>query len=254
MRRRPLVAALLPGWFALQCWGARAASVASAAPVATTSDVPSGVTERTLRFPVDHAAHPDTHVEWWYVTGWLRSTPPAGSTQADAGRQEPPDFGFQVTFFRTRTGLAENSSSRFAARQLVFAHIALTDLTADARATRVGTGLLHDQRAAREGFGLAQVPAPDGAQTVRLHDWSLSRGATPGAAAVVASELRIDVRSERFALALELQGNASAAAAGRRRLLAEGPAALARPATITASPSWAGELVAWNEATGPLNK
>lgn len=74
---------------------------------------------RVLQFPRDHGAHPDTRTEWWYATGFL-------------GTFEAPTHGFQVTFFRSRTGLAEDSRSlsRFVPRQLLFAHAALTDLGA----------------------------------------------------------------------------------------------------------------------------
>ena len=163
-----------------------------------------GVTHRALRFPADHAAHPDTHVEWWYVTGWLRTASGADASEAGAASHidKPPEFGFQVTFFRTRTGLGEQSASRFAARQLVFAHVALTDLGASGS----GSGLLHDQRAAREGFGFVRTPAASGTQVVQLRDWSLSRAATPPGAAAMPSALAIDVRSDRFALTLALQG------------------------------------------------
>jgi len=87
---------------------------------------------RRLVFPRDHGAHPDFRTEWWYVTGWLDG--PTGP------------LGFQVTFFRTRTGLGEVNPSRFAPRQVLFAHAAISD-------PRVGR-LLHGQRIARQGFGL----------------------------------------------------------------------------------------------------
>jgi predicted secreted hydrolase len=83
---------------------------------------------RALRFPRDHGAHLGAAIEWWYVTGDLREP---------GGRRH----GFQITFFRSRTGLAEGLDSRFAARHLLFAHAALTDLGA-------GTHL-HAQRIAR---------------------------------------------------------------------------------------------------------
>jgi predicted secreted hydrolase len=186
MRRRPFLAGLPLGLL-----GARGAAAAppAANPIAPPEAAPLGVTHRALRFPADHGAHPDTHIEWWYVTGWL-------SARAGDAARLAPEFGFQVTFFRTRTGLADTSTSRFAARQLVFAHVALTDLDAGAR----GGGLMHDQRAAREGFDLAQTPAASGAQVVQLRDWVLRR------AAADASRLRIAVRSDRFALALDLAG------------------------------------------------
>ena len=189
MRRRPLLG-LLPATLA---WPAGAGAGASApAPDAEPENPALGVSRRALAFPADHGSHPDTHVEWWYVTGWLRSG-------RDERVEQVPEFGFQVTFFRTRTGLAADSASRFAARQLVFAHVALTDLSADAQAG----GSLHDQRVAREGFGIARTPGPALPQGVRLRDWSLQRGASPGVADA-AGRLRIDVRAERFALGLDL--------------------------------------------------
>ncbi len=192
MRRRPFVAGLLPALLAT-----RSQATAATAAASPASDVaPLGVTHRALRFPADHGAHPDTHVEWWYVTGWLRAgAGRAGAVEGDVAK--PPDFGFQVTFFRTRTGLAETSASRFAARQLVFAHVALIDLAASAKD---GGGSMHDQRAAREGFGLVQVPGASGAQVVQLRDWSLQRLPSTD------TQLRIAVRSDRFALNLDLAG------------------------------------------------
>jgi predicted secreted hydrolase len=187
MRRRPLLG-LLPATLA---WPAGAGTPAPAAD-AKPENPALGVSRRALAFPADHGSHPDTHVEWWYVTGWLRS----GS---DERVEQAPEFGFQVTFFRTRTGLAADSASRFAARQLVFAHVALTDLSAGAQTGRS----LHDQRVARQGFGIARTPGPALPQEVRLRDWSLQRGASPGAADM-AGHLRIDVRTERFVLGLDL--------------------------------------------------
>jgi predicted secreted hydrolase len=72
---------------------------------------------RAWRWPRDHGAHPSTRIEWWYATGWLEQVP-------------SPPLGFQVTFFRHRTGLGESLPGRFAARQLIFAHAALSDIAA----------------------------------------------------------------------------------------------------------------------------
>ncbi len=83
---------------------------------------------RTLRFPRDHGAHPDLRTEWWYLTGQATDT---------SGRL----FGFQITFFRSRVDQAQALQSRLAARQLLFAHAAVTDVA--------GQRLLHDQRIAR---------------------------------------------------------------------------------------------------------
>ena len=113
-----------------------------------------GVTHRTLHFPEDFGAHPDTRTEWWYVTGWLN----AGAVM----------HGFQVTFFRSRTGVSPQQASRFAASQLIFAHAAVTDM---------GTRRLrHDQRIARAGFHIAE--AAEGDTNVVLHDWRMQRTGT----------------------------------------------------------------------------
>ena len=105
-----------------------------------------------LRFPVDHGAHPAFRTEWWYVTGWLRT-------------KTGEDLGFQVTFFRTRPPVEAGNPSRFAASQVLFAHVALSD-----PATR---RLLHAERAARQGFGLARARTGDA--DVAIRDWRLRR-------------------------------------------------------------------------------
>ena len=124
------------------------ALLARAAPAA--DGYPDVVRGRALEFPRDHGAHPEFQTEWWYVTGWLRS----------GGR----DFGFQVTFFRSRPRIGEASPSAFAPRQLLFAHAAIADAS-------VGR-LLHDQRAARAGFGLAAVR--ETTTDVHIDDWSMA--------------------------------------------------------------------------------
>jgi len=111
---------------------------------------PAALPGVTLSFPRDHGAHPDFRIEWWYLTARVRDATGA-------------PLGVQVTFFRHRPGLQENSRSRFAPTQLLFAHAAI----ADPRRGR----LLHDQRAARAGFGLAE--AASGTTDVRIDAWSL---------------------------------------------------------------------------------
>src|SRR5258706_7957144 len=110
-----------------------------------------GIHPRALRFPDDFGSHPDTRTEWWYITGTL-----------SAGDRL---HGFQITFFRSRTAVSETQPSRFAARQLLFAHAALTDLQ-EGR-------LRHDQRIARAGFGVAEAQERDTALVLR--DWTLRR-------------------------------------------------------------------------------
>ena len=109
---------------------------------------------RTLQFPRDLGSHPDFGIEWWYVTGRLNAGPQA--------------FGFQLTFFRSRVNATQDMRSAFAAKQLIFAHAAVTDVT--------GKKLHHDQRIAREGFEVASASTMDTA--IALRDWSLVRTAT----------------------------------------------------------------------------
>lgn len=122
---------------------------------------------RQLQTPRDLGSHPDHAIEWWYLTGYARS-----------GARE---FGFQVTFFRSRVPATQAMRSRFAAKQLIFAHAALTDVQ--------GKKLWHDQRIARaSGSAEIDLAAASEADTeLRLSNWSLKREvdlaaplATPG--------------------------------------------------------------------------
>ncbi len=145
--------------------------------------------EPGLRFPADFGAHPASRTEWWYITGSLKA--------------DTRLWGFQVTFFRSATGIANDRASRFTATELVFAHAALTDL-AQRR-------LRHDQRVARSGFGVAQAGLGD--TEVVLRDWRLSRSGG-GYQAVVASD------NAGFALDLRI--------APTQPLLLQGEAGLSR--------------------------
>ena len=132
--------------------------LAGLGPWAVAARAGQGVSRRPLAFPADFGAHPDTRTEWWYLTGVLGAD----------GSDSAPAYGFQLTFFRSRTGVAADHPSRFAARQLVFAHAALSDLQQ--------RRLRHDQRVAREGFGIAE--AAEGDTRVQLADWRLERSGT----------------------------------------------------------------------------
>ncbi len=125
-------------------------ALASAGATAATAypRVEPGV---ALAFPRDHGSHPAFRTEWWYITGWVKD---------DAGQ----DFGVQITFFRSRTGIGETSASRFAPTQLLFAHAAIAE-PAHGR-------LRHDQRAARMGWDLAE--ASEATTDVRVDGWSLA--------------------------------------------------------------------------------
>jgi predicted secreted hydrolase len=139
--RRALLA-----WLAATGWP-RAARAEQAAP-------------RTLVFPRDHGAHPEFGIEWWYATGWL---------QRENATNDTPAFGFQLTFFRSRTGVAQQIESRFAARQLLFAHAAVSDV-AERR-------LVHAERIARWN-GDEQAPRAAAAMSdTRVHvgAWRFAR-------------------------------------------------------------------------------
>jgi predicted secreted hydrolase len=123
-----------------------------------------------LEFPRDHGAHPEYRTEWWYVTGQV---------QTDEGHA----LGFQVTFFRSRTGIGESSRSAFAPSQLVFAHAALSD-------TRHGR-LRHDQKSARVMPGIAAAATGD--TDLRLESWSLRRRDGRYRAVIPAGEFRLDL-------------------------------------------------------------
>ena len=132
----------------------------TARAASTSPPPPAGLQPRALVFPADHGAHPDIRIEWWYVTGWVSG--------ADAAVGEGR-CGFQVTFFRSRTSVPADHPSRFAAQQVIFAHAALTDLPR--------RRLLHDQRIARAGFGVAGAQVGDTGVTLR--DWRFAREAHP---------------------------------------------------------------------------
>ena len=174
MRRRRFLLSF-PGLLLPQ--GARAAKVA----------YPQARPGYKLQFPRDHGAHPDYRVEWWYVTGWL---------------DQP--YGFQVTFFRARPEEESENPSSFNPRQILFAHAAL----ADPRRGR----LLHDQRAARAGFSLAQAETER--TGVWIDDWSLVLEGTRYQARIAAREFEFDFTF--FARELVLQGEAGFSRKGHR--------------------------------------
>ncbi len=138
-----------------------------------------------VELPQDHGAHPQTRTEWWYLTGHLQS--------------EAQQWGFQVTFFRTANSVADKNPSRFAAKQVISAHAAITDVRQKK--------LRHDQRMSRAGFGVAKAELAD--THVHLRDWSLKR-TEHGYRTQVTSEhagfkLELELKTTQAVL---LQGNA----------------------------------------------
>jgi predicted secreted hydrolase len=108
---------------------------------------------RTFQFPRDHGAHPAFAIEWWYVTGLLRSR--------DGARQ----YGYQLTFFRR--GLAPGpwtGSPSWRTDAFLLAHGALT---------RVTEGRFQFE----ERFGRLGLPAAAavGALDLRVGGWTARR-------------------------------------------------------------------------------
>ena len=150
------------------------------------------VRPRRLQFPDDHGAHPGFRTEWWYLTGWLE-------------RRDAPPCGVQITFFRARTRHPEANPSRFAPTQLLFAHAALA-LPEEGR-------LLHDQRAARSGFGLAQAAVHD--TQVQIGPWKLVR--------TTDDHYRAQIRSQTFELELAFKAPGEPLLQGNNGVSAKGP-------------------------------
>lgn len=124
--------------------------VASTAIAAGEAEYPAVVPGYSIELPRDEGSHPQFRTEWWYLTGWVES-------------ESGESLGFQITFFRNRPGVEEDNPSRFVARQVLFAHAAVSDPKRGA--------LLRGEKSARAGFGLAE--AAEGSLAVKIDDWSL---------------------------------------------------------------------------------
>lgn len=148
--------------------------------------------QRGLSFPRDHGAHPEYRIEWWYLTGWLRSA-----------RDEA--LGFQLTFFRARPPFDSANPSRLAPRQILLAHAALAD-PAFGR-------LRHDQRAARVALGLAGLREQTTA--VWIDDWRLALEEGRYKARIAAREFSLDLDLAPAGPPLA-QGDAGYSRKGRR--------------------------------------
>jgi predicted secreted hydrolase len=136
----------------------------AASPVfGATPEFAAVTPDHPVTLPDDTGAHPAFRTEWWYATGWL-TTP------------DHQPLGFQITFFRSSTGHSAADPSAFAPSQLIIAHAALSD-PAFGR-------LAHDQRIARQGFGLAYAKPAN--TDVKLDAWKITR-ATDGHYDVVAN-------------------------------------------------------------------
>ena len=127
-------------------------SLVAVKAVAESSRLMPVVPDHKLTFPHDYGAHQDFRIEWWYITGWLET-------------EDKKPLGFQITFFRYATDQHHDNPSRFAAKYLIIAHLALSDPAMDK--------LMHTEKIARESFDLAY--AREGNTDVKLDDWTLVR-------------------------------------------------------------------------------
>ncbi len=152
--------------------GGAAAGTSAAAPPVSDVEFPAVIASRRLVFPADHGAHPAYRTEWWYVTG-----------QVGAPGLATP-LGFQVTFFRVRLPHENPNPSAFSARQLVIAHAGIADV-------RQGR-LLHDQKIARSGFGLAGTDQTT--TRVYVDDWRLELAQGRYTATIPGRDFRLQLR------------------------------------------------------------
>ncbi len=106
-------------------------------------------------FPRDHGAHPAYATEWWYYTGHLR---------ARDGRE----FGFQATWFRTALAPYIQRQSKWATRDLYFAHLALTDAR--------GGRFYFSDKIGRGALGLSGADVGHTAPRVHIGAWNLQFG------------------------------------------------------------------------------
>jgi len=128
---------------------------------------------RILQFPADHGAHPDYRQEWWYVTGWLKTS-------------KGEDLGFQITFFRARPDIETANPSRFTPRQILLAHAAVSD-------PKHGR-LRHDERAARTALDLAG--SREGTTNVWVDDWVFSLDKDSYQARIRARDFSLELQFE----------------------------------------------------------
>lgn len=110
-------------------------------------------------FPRDHGSHPAYSTEWWYYTGHLRSK---------SGRE----FGFQATWFRTALAPSIQRQSKWATRDIYFAHLALTDVS--------GQKFLFTDKIGRGNLGLSSASVGTAAPRVHVGDWNLQFGPNSG--------------------------------------------------------------------------
>ena len=137
-----------------------------------------------VSLPRDHSSHPDYRIEWWYYTG---------NVDTDRGRR----FGYQVTVFRGGVDKTPSNPSKWAVRDLLMAHIAVTDID--------GKRHLFAERLNRAGVGWAGASPRD--LRVWNEDWEVR---------LDYGRHRLVARDPRFAIDLTLTESAPPVLHGER--------------------------------------
>jgi predicted secreted hydrolase len=132
--------------------------------------------EKKLVFPSDFGSHPEFRNERWYLAGHAKS-----------GERE---FGFQVTFFRSREDAPQGAKSKSATKQVIVAHASITDVQSKK--------MLHDQRTGQVGVGIVRASTAD--TDVQVKDWSIQHSASGYALQLIGND-----KGSVFKLALALK-------------------------------------------------
>jgi predicted secreted hydrolase len=194
-----------------RAWLAKAGLVLSGVGLAPRAGAGSSAVQRGrhLVFPRDHGAHLEARTEWWYLTGVLR-------TEAQAL------WGFQITFFRSRTGIEGPADGRLVPRQLLFAHAALSEVASQ----RHG----HDERITRwNGLPSAAPDAPVFAAAatdttaVHIGRWFLRRDGGDAGRLQLAAVRDGGLAAQQFSLRLQLQRQQPLLLQGQAGFSSKGP-------------------------------
>ena len=138
-----------------------------------------------FQFPRDHNSHPAYATEWWYYTGHL---------QTRDGRK----FGYQLTWFRTALAPSIDRKSAWAARDLMFAHFALTDEN--------GRKFYFTDRIGRANLGMNGADVNSVNPRIWCGDWVLKFGGKSGETQQIRARGASDSRTtngQSFALDLK---------------------------------------------------
>ena len=147
-------------------------------------------------FPRDHGSHDNFLTEWWYFTGHVFTTD---------GRR----YGYELTFFRRAIDdeRAWTNQSRWAIRQLYFAHFALTD--------EESGQFRYAEKISRAGLGKA------GADTGALHTW-IDRWSVKAATADH-RQLQLNAATSEFSIHLVVEALKSPVIHGVQGISQKGP-------------------------------